>query len=77
MLDKLCLEHPDCTSCEMESFALLDLARSSKGTIKATATAIVVANRPTGKVLDGPTLGHVESAGGKAVLMALAAHPLE
>jgi len=35
---------------EMESFALLDLARSSKGTIKATATAIVVANRPTGKV---------------------------
>ena len=39
-------------------------------------TAIIVANRPTGKVLDGPTLLHVESVGGRAVLEAIAKHPL-
>lgn len=75
-LNRLQAEQPDAASMEMESFMLLDLARCSKGTVKAAATAIVVANRPTGGVVDGATLLHVESMGGKAVLQALASHPL-
>jgi len=76
LLELLKREHPSVCSMEMESFQLLHLANCSKGTIKAAATAIVVANRPTGKVMDGETLSFVESNGGKAVLRAIAAHPL-
>lgn len=76
LLTRLQEVQPDAASMEMESFMLLDLARCSKGTVKAAATAIVVANRPTGGVVDGTTLLHVESMGGKAVLQALASHPL-
>ena len=76
LLTRLQEVQPDAASMEMESFMLLDLARCSKGTVKAAATAIVVANRPTGGAVDGTTLLHVESMGGKAVLQALASHPL-
>ena len=50
----------------------MDLARSSRGSIRGAATAILVANRATGVVVDGETLKHVESVGGKAVMLALA-----
>jgi uridine phosphorylase len=77
LLARLLEAQPDVASMEMESFMLLDLARCSKGSVRAAATAIVVANRPTGGVVDGATLARVESFGGRAVLQALASHPLE
>ena len=71
--------HPSLRSMEMESFQLLALARGARplGSIRAAAAAIVVANRPTGQVVDGDTLTRVESEGGRAIMDALAATPLE
>ena len=71
--------HPTLKSMEMESFQLLALARSAKpkGSVRAAAAAIIVANRPTGDVVDADTFRHVENMGGRAVMSALAAVSLE
>ena len=71
ILDQLRAEYPSVTSMEMETFLLFALANSSKGTIRAAAASIGVANRPTGKVCSEADLEHLESVGGKAVLQAL------
>ena len=71
LLDQLRAEYPSVTSMEMETFQLFALANSSKGTIRAAAASIGVANRPTGKVCSEADLEHLESVGGKAVLQAL------
>lgn len=70
-MDRIAATHPGVMSMEMETFQLLHMAHCSKGSIKASAASIVVANRPTGKVVDGETLTHLESAGGKAIMQAL------
>jgi uridine phosphorylase len=70
--DMLLKELPTARSLEMESFWLLHLAKCSKIPIKATAAAIVLANRPTGNVMDGPALDEMEKNGGLAMLQALA-----
>ncbi len=65
---------PDGQTLEMETFQLLHLARCCVrpgGEIKATAAAIVVANRPTGSVIDGELLHRLESDGGRAILEAI------
>jgi hypothetical protein len=61
---------------EMETFFLLHLARCCKVPIKAAAAAIVVANRPTGTVMDGDLLDELEREGGEAVLKAITLVPL-
>ena len=63
--------YPHARSLEMESFWLLHLAMCSKVPIKATAAAIVLANRPTGKVMDGALLDDMERKGGLAMLEAI------
>lgn len=73
IIDKLLQRYPDAKSLEMETFILLHLAKCSKISIKATAAAIVVANRPTGQVIGGTDLDHMELFGGKAVLEAVSA----
>ena len=57
---------------EMETFTLLHLAKSCHIPIKAPAAAIVLANRLSGKVVEGDVLKHIEEVGGKAVLHAVA-----
>lgn len=69
-------KYPGAMSLEMESFFLLHLARCSKVPIKATAAAIVVANRGTGNVIDGDVLDVLERKGAKAMLQAITQIPL-
>lgn len=61
------------TSMEMESFHLLDLARSTRAPNKiASASAVVVvANRVTGEVVEGRKLAEVEGRVGIALLRAV------
>jgi uridine phosphorylase len=68
--------YPNARSLEMESFYLLHLAHSSKLPIKASAAAIVVANRLSSRVIDEKVLAHLEKSGGKAVLATVCAQPL-
>ena len=62
---------PEAGTMEMETFHLLDLARCSKGTIRAAAAVIVLANRPLNQVASEDTLASLEFYGGKAMLDAL------
>eukprot|EP01034_Spumella_vulgaris_P024797 gene24797-31177_t len=71
IMDLIRTAYPAATTLEMETFMLLHLARCSKVSIKASAAAIVVANRPTGHVIDGTLLEHLESEGGRAILQAI------
>lgn len=64
-------KYPNARSLEMETFWLLHLAKCCKVSIKATAAAIVLANRPTGKVMDGALLDDMERKGGLAMLQAI------
>mmetsp|Transcript_30381 Transcript_30381/g.60479 ORF Transcript_30381/g.60479 Transcript_30381/m.60479 type:complete len:301 (+) Transcript_30381:59-961(+) len=71
-INALLLEHyPTARSLEMESFWLLHLAKCCKVPIKAAAAAIVLANRPTGHVMDGKLLDDMERNGGLAMLQAI------
>jgi len=63
--------YPTATTFEMETFMLLHLAKCSKVTIKASAAAIVVANRPTGNVISGDSLELHEAEGGRSILEAI------
>jgi uridine phosphorylase len=71
IIDLLHETYPTARSLEMETFWLLHLALCSKVSIKATAAAIVVANRPTGAVIEGKRLDEMEKHGGHAVLKAV------
>jgi len=72
LLEDVCAAYPEALTCEMETFQLLHLAKSSKGSIIASAAKIILANRITADVLDSQTMAKVESLGGKAVLQAIA-----
>lgn len=72
VLDTLRAQHPSLLSMEMETFQLFALANASSGTVRAAAASIGVANRPTGDVCEEVVLSHLEAAGGKAVVRALA-----
>ena len=73
MVDRIVAHYaPHALSMEMESFTLLHLAKCSRVPIKATAAAIVIANRLSSKVVEGDVLKHIETVGGRAVLHAVA-----
>lgn len=65
---------PSVITMEMESFQLLHLARCAKpaGSLRATACAITLANRPTGQVIEEQLMRQLEQDAGKAVLKAMA-----
>jgi len=65
--------YPTAITMEMETFQLFHLARSClpKGSMKAAAAVVNVANRPTGDVVDGEALRRAERDGGRALLEAL------
>ena len=58
---------------EMETYQLLDLARSARAAspIAASGAAIVVWNRRSGEALDKDSIEALESAGGRAALETL------
>lgn len=71
IIDIIKEKYPSASSMEMETFNLLHLAKCSKIQIKASAAAIVVANRISGNVIDGNLLDALEEKGGKAILIAI------
>ena len=71
VINDIITTYPTAISMEMETFTLLHLAKCSRETIKASAAAIVVANRLSAKVIDGNTLDKLEELGGKAILNAV------
>lgn len=74
IVDAIKEHYPTGETLEMESFQLLHLAQCCVrpgGSIKAAAAAIVVANRPTGNVIDGQVLLSMEANGGRAMLEAI------
>jgi uridine phosphorylase len=55
----------------------LDLARCSKGSIKATATTIVLAQRKSNDFLDHETVVKLEKEAGEACLQTLASFQIQ
>lgn len=76
MIADLMQRFPDCAALEMESFHLLDLARSSCDThsIVATACAIVCSNVVANKVFDWSKMPELERACGIAALEAISSY---
>jgi uridine phosphorylase len=77
LLDEAMERYPELTSLEMETFHLLHLAHCSRGSISASAAAIVLAQRKSGAFLDHETTRRLERLGGTAVLDALVEYPLD
>lgn len=71
LIDDLISVYPNIAAIEMESFHLLDLARCSKGTIKATAATIVLAQRRSNEFLEERILHELEKEAGISVLDAI------
>lgn len=71
LVQEIIQQYPHATSMEMETFVMLQLAKCSQVPIKATAAAIIIANRLNGNVVEGDILQRVEEMGGKAVLHAI------
>ena len=72
LLDSIVERHPEALSLEMESFHLLDLARSSQGSLRAAVCAIGFAERWTNAFLEPERVRVLELAGGRAALETLA-----
>merc|ERR1712070_1081978 len=71
ILSRVVEKFPSAMTMEMETYLLLHLAQCCKVPIKASAAAIVVANRQTARVIDEETFNNLETQGGRAVLNAL------
>ncbi|KXZ47755.1 hypothetical protein GPECTOR_33g637 [Gonium pectorale] len=77
LLGELVAEHPDLVSLEMETFQLLDLARCSRGSIKAIGMCVALAERYSNAFLEYSKLEELEIAGGTAALRTLVRVPLD
>jgi len=71
IITKISTEYPEVKSLEMETFHLLDLARISVGTIRASAIAIVLAQRKTNAFLSNEEINKMEEIAGRATLTAI------
>ncbi|KAF4034005.1 Phosphorylase superfamily [Phytophthora infestans] len=60
LVESLVKSHQDLYTVEMETFHLLDLAQRSRGSIRATAVVLVVANRLSGQVVASDLLKRLE-----------------
>ena len=76
LISEVSSHYSEAKSMEMETFQLLHLAHCSNSPIIAAAAAIVVANRCSSEVIDGPSLDRMELDGGRAILEALIQMPL-
>ncbi|GFR52160.1 hypothetical protein Agub_g14691 [Astrephomene gubernaculifera] len=77
LLGELVAAHPDLVSLEMETFQLLDLARCSRGSIKAIGMCVALAERYSNAFLEYSKLEELEISGGTAALRALVRLPLD
>lgn len=77
LVDSLVESLPTLATLEMETFHLLDLARCSRGKIRASAATIVLAQRKSNAWLTKEELHSLEVNGGEAILDALVDMPLD
>lgn len=73
LIDAVVAKYPDVATLEMETFHLFDLARCAlpAGTIRASASTIILAQRRSNVFIDPATYEMLEAACGRAVLKAL------
>ncbi|EFN59386.1 hypothetical protein CHLNCDRAFT_137869 [Chlorella variabilis] len=76
LADLLCC-YPEAVTLEMETAMLLDLARCSRGSIRAAAGVIALADRASNHFLAAERTEQLERATGQACLAALARTPLD
>jgi len=76
LLNKLAIKYPEVKSLEMETFHLLDLARVSKGKIRATAIAIVIAQRITKGFLANEEINKMELIAGRVAINAITSYAI-
>lgn len=72
LLADLLAAYPDCVSLEMETAMLLDLARCSRGSVRAAAGVIALADRQSNDFLSPERTEALERLTGQACLAALA-----
>eukprot|EP01135_Chromosphaera_perkinsii_P005529 Nk52_evm78s352 gene=Nk52_evmTU78s352 len=79
LLPELLEKCPESMSVEMETFHLFHLSRCSRprGSIRAAAACIVVANRATDDFIDNESLRKAEREGGYEVLNTVCSFPME
>lgn len=77
LLADLLAAYPGCVSLEMETAMLLDLARCSRGSIRAAAGVIALADRQSNDFLAPDRAEALERLTGQACLAALAKAPLD
>jgi len=68
LVDEILKKYPETGSLQMETFQLLHLARLSKGTIKAGACAIALAQRCSNAFLDNDSKHKLELMAGLGCL---------
>lgn len=76
VLDDLEKRCPTVVCCEMETSHMFDLARCSKGSIRAGGLAMVLANRKSKDVVDADRIAELEEIGGRVALDALVELPV-
>ncbi|KAL4426404.1 hypothetical protein ABPG77_004698 [Micractinium sp. CCAP 211/92] len=77
LLADLLAHQPSTVTLEMETAQLLDLARCSRGSIRASAGVIVLADRQSNDFLGAERIEKLERLAGQACLAALARTQLE
>lgn len=71
LIPEMLARYPSVVSLEMETFHLLDLARCSNGSVRATAFCIALAERYSNRFIDKAAVQELEVKGGRAALTAL------
>lgn len=71
LIPELVGSHPDLVSLEMETFHLYDLARCSRGSLKAAAFCIALAERYSNAFIEPALMEDRERSGGLVALTAL------
>jgi uridine phosphorylase len=77
LLADLLARYPSAVTVEMETAMLLDLARCSRGSVRAAAAVIALADRQSNGFLPADRIERLERLAGQACLAALAKTPLD
>ena len=77
LLADLLARYPSAVTLEMETAMLLDLARCSRGSIRAAGAVIALADRQSNNFLAADRIERLERLAGQACLAALAKTPLD
>lgn len=77
LTDVLVEHYPEAMSLEMETFHLLDMCRASRGSIRGSAAALVLAARFSNEFIDSSQVAEVMEKAGRAAFETVAAIDLD